>query len=76
MFAPGADEERIMDVALESGADDVATNDDNSIDVTTTLENFQTVKDAMVSAKLEPAWQKSLWLPQPKSHLTKIKLKK
>ena len=53
-FAPGADEEQIMEVALEAGAEDVVTNDDQSIDVTTAWEDFTSVKDAMVAAGLEP----------------------
>ncbi len=52
-FAPGADEEKIMDVALEAGADDVITHEDGSIDVQTTLETFGTVKDALDNAGLE-----------------------
>lgn len=52
-FAPGADEETVMDVALDAGADDVITNDDGSIDVQTTLETFGPVKDALDNAGLE-----------------------
>ena len=54
-FAPGSDENRIMETALEAGAEDVVTNTDNSIDVYTTPTQFAAVKDAMISAKLEPA---------------------
>ncbi|WP_455365129.1 YebC/PmpR family DNA-binding transcriptional regulator [Kaarinaea lacus] len=46
-FPPGSDEEKIMEAALEAGADDVIVNDDTSIDVTTTPENFVSVKEAM-----------------------------
>lgn len=53
-FAPGADEEQIMEVALEAGAEDVEANDDGSIDVTTPWEDFMAVKDALVAAGLEP----------------------
>ena len=53
-FAPGADEEQITDVALEAGAEDVVTNDDQSIDVMTAWEDFAAVKDAIVAAGLEP----------------------
>lgn len=53
-FAPGADEERVMEIALEGGADDVVVNDDKSIDVTTSPENFMIVKNAMIAAGLEP----------------------
>ena len=53
-FAPGADEEQIMEVALEAGAEDVVTNDDQSIDVMVAWEEFATVKDTIVAAGLEP----------------------
>jgi YebC/PmpR family DNA-binding regulatory protein len=52
-FEPGADEERIMEVALETGAEDIETYEDTSVEVTTTFENFLAVKDAMVEAGLE-----------------------
>lgn len=53
-FAPGVDEERVMDLALEAGADDVIVNDDKSIDVTTSPDAFLRVKDAMINAGLQP----------------------
>jgi YebC/PmpR family DNA-binding regulatory protein len=53
-FAPGADEENIMDAALEAGAEDVVTNDDQSIDVLTAWEDFTAIKDAIVAAGFEP----------------------
>ncbi len=53
-YAAGADEERIMEVALEAGADDVVTHDDGSIDVVTAPDRFVDVKEAMVAAGLEP----------------------
>lgn len=54
-FAPGSDEERVMEIALEHGADDVIVNDDNSIDVVTHPEIFLQVKNAMLRAGFEPA---------------------
>ncbi len=53
-FAAGSDEDQIMEVALEAGADDVITNDDGSIEVQTSPEAFMDVKDAMLKAGLEP----------------------
>ena len=54
-FAPGANEERIMEVALEAGADDVVSHpDDGSVEVLTSPENYQAVKDAMEAAGLKP----------------------
>lgn len=52
-FEPGADEERIMEVALEAGAEDIETYDDGSVVVTTTFEDYLAVKDAMTEAGLE-----------------------
>ena len=46
-FPQGSDEEKIMEAALDAGADDVIVNDDTSIDVTTTPEEFVAVKEAM-----------------------------
>ncbi len=51
-FAPGADEEAIMEVALEAGAEDIESNDDESVDVTTPWEDFSAVKAALEEAGL------------------------
>jgi len=53
-YPTGADEDAIMDAALEAGAEDVVTNDDTSIDVYTTPENYQDVKQSMTDADLAP----------------------
>ncbi len=53
-FPPGTDEDQIMEVALEAGAQDVVTNDDNSIDVLTAPDDFYPVLDAMKKVKLVP----------------------
>lgn len=53
-FAPGADEDRLMELALEVGADDVIQNDDGSIDVMTTPESFLMIKQGLLQAKLQP----------------------
>jgi YebC/PmpR family DNA-binding regulatory protein len=54
-FAPGADEEQVLEVALEAGAEDVESNDDGSVDVTTPWEDFGEVRSALEEAGLEPA---------------------
>mgnify|MGYP000196338946 CR=1 FL=1 len=46
-YGPGADEDAIMEAALEAGADDVVGNDDGSVDVYTTPEDFSDVLAAM-----------------------------
>ncbi len=53
-FAAGSDEEQIMEVALEAGADDVQTHDDGSIEVLASPDEFMNVKDAMTAVGLEP----------------------
>src|SRR6202162_831050 len=52
-FAPGTDENKLMDAALEAGADDVINHDDGSIEVITAPNDFVAVKDALARAKLE-----------------------
>ena len=53
-FGPGADEDAIMEVALEAGAEDVVANDDGSVDVITTPEAFQDVNAAIEKAGIPP----------------------
>lgn len=52
-FASG-DEDAIMEVAIEFGADDVITNDDGSIDVMTAPDDFFSLKDALIANNLNP----------------------
>ena len=47
VFAPGTDEDSLMEAALESGADDVVSNDDGSIEVITDPNSFSDIKDAL-----------------------------
>ena len=53
-FPPGADEDRIMEAALEAGAEDVVSNGDGSVDMITGVEEFPEVRDAIIAAALEP----------------------
>ena len=53
-FAPGADEEQIMDLALEAGAEDIDTEDDGAISVVTPWETLGRVVDALKQGALEP----------------------
>lgn len=53
-FPAGSDEDKLMEVALEAGAEDVVTNDDQTIDVQTSPEAFLDVKQAMLAVGLEP----------------------
>lgn len=53
IFAPGTDEEKVMDIALEAGADDVLTGDDGAIEVLTSPVDFEAVKNALTAAGFE-----------------------
>ena len=52
IFAPGSDENKIMEIALDNGADDVITGDDGAIEVLTPLATFEQVKNALIAAGL------------------------
>jgi len=47
LLAAGLDEDQVMDVALEAGAEDVISHDDGSIEVHTSQESFGAVRDAL-----------------------------
>lgn len=66
-FAPEADEEQIMEVALEAGAEDVDSDDDGSVSVTTPWENLGDVVEALRSASLEPEMAEVTMLPSTAS---------
>ncbi len=53
-YPEGADEDAIMEAALEAGAEDVLSDEDGSIEVTTSEESFVDVKEAMTAAGFEP----------------------
>lgn len=54
-FAPGTDEDQVMELALEAGAEDITTNDDDSVEVITSPEDYMQVRDTLVAGGLEPA---------------------
>lgn len=54
LFAPGTDENRLMEEALEAGADDVVTSADGSIEVITPPYDFVAVKDTLAKAGFTP----------------------
>ncbi len=49
-FAPGVDEEKLMEAALEAGAEDIQMEEDGSAEIMTAPEDFTAVKDALVAA--------------------------
>jgi len=54
VFAPGTSEDKVMEVALEAGAEDVLTDDDGAIEVLCTPVDFEAVKAALEGAGLKP----------------------
>ncbi len=54
VFAPGASEDKVMEAALEAGADDVVTNEDGSIEVLSAPHDFDKVKTGLEKAGLKP----------------------
>ena len=54
VFAPGTSEDKVMEVALEAGANDVITDADGAIEVLTAYPDFEAVKNALEAAGLKP----------------------
>lgn len=54
-FEPGTSEEQVMELAVDAGAEDVETDEDGSVSVTTAPEDYMQVKDALIEGGLEPA---------------------
>ena len=54
VFAPGTDEDKVMEVALEAGAEDVVTGEDGAIEVLSAVGDFEAVKNALDAAGLMP----------------------
>ncbi len=70
VFAPDSDEERIMEEAIAAGADDVEVNDDGSVEVLTTPEEFEAVKNAFKDAGLSPEVAEVVQRPATETELT------
>ena len=54
IFAPGLDEDKVMEAALEAGADDVITDEDGAIEVLTSPSEFEAVRNALEAAGFHP----------------------
>ncbi|MDO9064419.1 MAG: YebC/PmpR family DNA-binding transcriptional regulator [Sulfuricella sp.] len=70
LFAPGTDEDKLMEAALEAGAEDVVTNDDGSIEVVTDPYEFAAVKEALAKAGLQPELGEVTMKPASENELT------
>jgi YebC/PmpR family DNA-binding regulatory protein len=54
VFAPGTSEDKVMEVALDAGAEDVLSDDDGAVEVLCAPADFEAVKNALESAGLKP----------------------
>jgi YebC/PmpR family DNA-binding regulatory protein len=54
IFAPGTDEDSLMEAALEAGAHDVVTSDDGAIEVLTSVADFEAVKQVLEAKGFQP----------------------
>jgi YebC/PmpR family DNA-binding regulatory protein len=61
VFAPGTNEDKVMEVALEAGAEDVVTDDDGAIEVLSAPTDFEAVKAALEAAGLKPEVAEVTW---------------
>jgi len=61
VFAPGTSEDKVMEVALDAGAEDVVTDDDGAIEVLTAPADFEAVKAALEAAGLKPEVAEVTW---------------
>ena len=62
-FAPGADEEAIMEAALDAGAEDVVTDAEGAVDVLTPWESLSDIRDALIGAGLQQLQAEVTMLP-------------
>lgn len=70
IFAPGTNEDKLMESALESGAEDVISNDDGSIEVITAPYEFITVKEALEKAGFNAEFAEVTMKPSNEALLT------
>ena len=64
LFAPGSDEDKILEIALDNGADDVITGDDGAIEVITPPAAFEQVKNALSSSGLQAEFAEVTFRPE------------
>src|SRR5688572_8158470 len=67
VFAPGTNEDRLMEAAIETGAEDVVTNDDGSIEVVTAANDFVAVKNALEKKGFKAALAEVTFKPNAES---------
>jgi YebC/PmpR family DNA-binding regulatory protein len=69
-FAPGSDENKIMEVALESGAEDIIRDEDGSIEVITPPQDFIQIKEALLNTGLKIELAEVAMRPTLENNLT------
>jgi YebC/PmpR family DNA-binding regulatory protein len=70
VFAPGTDEDKVMEVALEAGAEDVIADEEGAIEVLTSPADFEAVKNALEAAGLKPELAEVTMRPENTIELT------
>jgi YebC/PmpR family DNA-binding regulatory protein len=70
VFAPGTSEDKLMEAALDAGAEDVVANDDGSLEVITAPHDFVTVKEALVKAGFAPEFAEVTMKPTTEIEMT------
>ena len=70
IFAPGTSEDKVMDVGLDAGAEDVVKNDDDSVELICAPEDFSAVKAALEKAGLKPELSEITWKPTTEAALS------
>ncbi|HYC45466.1 MAG TPA: YebC/PmpR family DNA-binding transcriptional regulator [Burkholderiales bacterium] len=69
VFAPGTDEDKLMEAAIEAGAEDVITNDDGSIEVVTAPNDFTQVRETLQKAGFKPELAEITMKPATEANL-------
>ena len=70
IFAPGVSEDKVMEIAIDAGADDVITDDEGSIEVITAAADFEVIKAALLSAGLTPELSEVTLRPENQIEVT------
>ena len=70
LYEPGTSEDKVMEVALEAGAEDIVTDDDGSIEVITPPNDFIAIKEAMEAAGLKAVMAEVMMKPSVETVFT------
>ena len=69
-FAPGTDEDKLMEVALEAGAEDIISDDEGGFEVICAPNDFAQVKDALEKAGFIPEMAEIVMKPDTETEFT------